>query len=40
MHVPPHQEREVALGMGMRAELDGTRPLVGSRPCCAGTASS
>lgn len=30
LHVPIHQACEVVLGMGMRAELDGTRLLVGS----------
>ncbi|MFI8370083.1 heavy metal translocating P-type ATPase [Streptomyces sp. NPDC085466] len=30
LHVPLHQACEVVLGMGMRAELDGTRLLVGS----------
>ncbi len=30
LHIPIHQACEVVLGMGMRAELDGTRLLVGS----------
>ncbi|MGW0703038.1 heavy metal translocating P-type ATPase [Streptomyces sp. NPDC002867] len=30
LHVPIHQACEVVLGMGMRAELDGSRLLVGS----------
>ncbi|MFE9632743.1 HAD family hydrolase [Streptomyces sp. NPDC006463] len=30
LHVPIHQACEVVLGMGLRAELDGTRLLVGS----------
>ncbi|MGW1373552.1 heavy metal translocating P-type ATPase [Streptomyces sp. NPDC002446] len=30
LHAPIHQACEVVLGMGMRAELDGTRLLVGS----------
>ncbi|GGX23758.1 heavy metal translocating P-type ATPase [Streptomyces chryseus] len=30
LHVPIHQACQVVLGMGMRAELDGTRLLVGS----------
>ncbi|MGW0734010.1 heavy metal translocating P-type ATPase [Streptomyces sp. NPDC002851] len=30
LHIPIHQACEVLLGMGMRAELDGTRLLVGS----------
>lgn len=30
LHVPLHQACEVVLGMGMRAELDGSRLLVGS----------
>lgn len=30
IHVPIHQACQVVLGMGMRAELDGTRLLVGS----------
>jgi cation-transporting P-type ATPase C len=30
LHIPLHQACEVVLGMGMRAELDGTRLLIGS----------
>ncbi|TVL90434.1 cation-translocating P-type ATPase [Streptomyces sp. SAJ15] len=30
LHIPIHQACQVVLGMGMRAELDGTRLLVGS----------
>ncbi|MDN3293301.1 hypothetical protein QWM81_04400 [Streptomyces ficellus] len=30
LHIPIHQAREVVLGMGVRAELDGSRLLVGS----------